>query len=136
MKTRSSLARTSCPNTLAGRLKTICATSLSLLLLLTLPAVMQAQFNYMTTNGTITITGYSGSGGAVTIPTTIAGLPVTAIGGVFDIWDNWYGAFYECTSLTSVTIPNTVISIGEQAFGWCSSLTSVYFQGNAPPQHC
>ncbi|MCD8001306.1 MAG: leucine-rich repeat protein [Oscillospiraceae bacterium] len=34
-------------------------------------------------------------------------------------------AFYECSSLTSVTIPNSVTSIGDRTFGWCSSLTSV-----------
>ena len=35
------------------------------------------------------------------------------------------GAFYECTSLTSVTIPNSVTSIGDYAFSGCSGLTSV-----------
>ena len=49
-----------------------------MLMLLALPAPVQAQFNYTTNNGTITITGYTGSGGAVTIPSTINGLPVTA----------------------------------------------------------
>ena len=34
-------------------------------------------------------------------------------------------AFYNCSSLTSVTIPNSVTSIGAYAFYWCSSLTSV-----------
>ena len=34
-------------------------------------------------------------------------------------------AFYDCTSLTSVTIPDSVISIGEAAFQNCTSLTSV-----------
>ena len=42
--------------------------------------------------------------------------PITSIG---------YTAFYECSNLTSVTIPNGVTSIGEYAFFYCSSLTNV-----------
>jgi hypothetical protein len=38
------------------------------------------------------------------------------------------GAFYGCTSLTSVTIPNGVTSIGEYTFQSCTSLTSVTFE--------
>ena len=34
-------------------------------------------------------------------------------------------AFYYCSSLTTITIPNSVTSIGESAFKGCSSLTSV-----------
>ena len=34
-------------------------------------------------------------------------------------------AFYGCSSLTSITIPNSVTSIGDHAFGNCSGLTSV-----------
>lgn len=34
-------------------------------------------------------------------------------------------AFFNSTSLTSVTIPNSVTSIGSQAFSYCSSLTSI-----------
>jgi hypothetical protein len=41
-------------------------------------------------------------------------------------------AFFNCFSLPSVTIPNSVTSIGVAAFRYCSSLTRVYFQGNAP----
>jgi hypothetical protein len=34
-------------------------------------------------------------------------------------------AFFSCSNLTSVTIPNSVTTIGDYAFSWCSSLTSV-----------
>ena len=34
-------------------------------------------------------------------------------------------AFYECSGLTSVTIPNSVTSIGNRAFQYCSGLTSI-----------
>jgi len=36
-------------------------------------------------------------------------------------------AFYYCTSLTSVTIPDSVTTIGAQAFRGCTSLTSITF---------
>jgi hypothetical protein len=87
-----------------------------MVLLLTLPAAVQAQFNYTTFNGTITITGYTGPGGAVVIPDTINGLPVTAIG---------IRAFAKLYNLTSVTIPNSVTSIETSAFASCTNLTSV-----------
>ncbi len=47
---------------------------------------------------------------------------VTIPGGVTSIGE---GAFCECTSLTSVTIPDSVTSIGEGAFIGCTCLTSV-----------
>jgi hypothetical protein len=76
---------------------------------------LEAQFNYTTTNGTITITGYTGPGSAVTIPSTINGLPVTSIGD---------SAFSGCR-LSSITIPSSVTSIGVWAFVNCGGLTSV-----------
>jgi hypothetical protein len=78
---------------------------------------------YITNNGTITIIGYAGFGGAVTIPTTIYGLPVTSIGT---------NAFAYNSSVTSVTIPNSVTNIGDAAFYLCTNLTTFYFQDDAP----
>lgn len=58
--------------------------------------------------------------GNITIPSVVndgtKDYTVTAIGD---------HAFYECTGLTSITIPEGVTSIGESAFYACSGLTSV-----------
>jgi hypothetical protein len=54
--------------------------------------------------------------GALAIPPTYDGKPVTRIGE---------NAFRDCSNLTSVTIPDNVTRIGEWAFEGCSSLTSV-----------
>ena len=78
MKTEASIARTACPKAMTTRLQAACACLW--LLVLALPVAVEAQFAYTTNNGTITITGYSGAGGSVTIPDTINGLPVTSIG--------------------------------------------------------
>ena len=76
--------------------------------------------NYTAVNGQITITGYSGSGGALIIPSSISvygvDLPVTSIGSL---------AFSYCRSLTSVTVPNTVTSIGSYVFYSCGNLIDV-----------
>src|SRR5688500_11455038 len=89
-----------------------------LLLVLAAPVALRGQdFNYTTNNGEITIVGYSGNiVGPVTIPDTIDGFPVRAIGN---------NAFANNGYPTSVTIPNSVVTIGSSAFHACSSLTSV-----------
>ena len=81
------------------------------------PAVVNpaCQFDCTTNNGTVTITGYSGSGGAVTIPGEINNLPVTGIG---------MRAFEGC-DLTSVTMGNSVTNIDPSAFVFCFSLTAI-----------
>ena len=86
------------------------------LLLLALPAVVQAQFTFATTNNAITITGYTGTNGTVVIPSTINGYPVTTIGSQ---------AFFSCTSLASVSISDGINSIESEAFTSCYSLTNV-----------
>jgi hypothetical protein len=90
---------------------------LVLLPVLLASAEVQAEdFTYITNNGTILITGYTGAGGAVVIPSSVSGLPVTGIG-------DW--AFDALTSVTSVTLPNTVTSIGVATFNACSNLTGI-----------
>lgn len=83
--------------------------------LLALPAVAQAQLTYTTNNGAITITGYIGNPTVLNIPSSTNGYPVTCIGD---------DAFYD-SSLTSVTIPNSITNIGEGAFEDCDSLTAI-----------
>ena len=67
-------------------------------------------------DGTVEITDYNGSAKTVDIPEKINGKSVTSIGNC---------AFRYCTSLKSITIPNSVIEIGSSAFSGCSSLTSI-----------
>lgn len=96
-------------------------------------------FTFTTNSAAITITGYTGTGGAVTIPDTINSYPVTTIANnaffnqtslssvligtnVTTIGDF---AFAECYGLSSVTIPNSVTNIGTDAFTFCFSLSSI-----------
>ena len=61
MKAKSAVVGTISPNTVATCFRTACVSRiLPMLLFLALPAAVQAQFNYTTNNGTITITGYTG----------------------------------------------------------------------------
>src|SRR5271156_3463059 len=106
MKTKIFHERITCPKTVAPRLTSSCTEKLAtVLLFLTLPVLAQAQFSYEVTNGSITLTLYTGSGGAVTIPSEINNLPVTSIGTA---------AFYKCYSLTDVTIPDSITTIGNE----------------------
>ncbi len=111
-------------------------------LLLALPAVLQAQFTFTTNNGDITITGYTGTNLSVTIPDTINGLPVTAIGNLAlvespsltsitigtNVTSIGYEAFYLC-AFTNLTIPEGVVSIGDRAFYYCTSLNDINIPG-------
>jgi len=100
-------------------------------------------WTYTVSNNQATITGYTGAGGAVTIPTSVNGLPVVKVGNEYSPVFGWGNssvtlitipdsvtsigdaAFYSCVGLTSVTIGNSVASIGLSAFYGCTSLASV-----------
>jgi hypothetical protein len=105
---------------------------------LVLPGITQAQYTVTTNDGAITITGYTGGGGAVAIPALIDGHPVVAIGqdafaftevaGVTmpdSVTSIGYGAFSTCTNLSAVTLPNSITNIAQYAFFRCSALVNV-----------
>jgi BspA type Leucine rich repeat region (6 copies) len=119
---------------------------LSLVILTTPLAANSQQFgdlSYTSDGLAITITGSTGSNGPVTIPESIIGLPVSAIGDNAFATSSLTGvtipgsvisigssAFYKCTNLTGITIANGVTKIGRTAFSYCSSLTNVFLPGS------
>jgi hypothetical protein len=102
------------------------------------------EWTYSVQNNQATITGYTGSGGALTIPREVNGITVVTVGSdwppVFSLPNSntvisinipdsvtsiGQNAFNNCTSLTSITIPNSVGTIGNSAFIGCNSLISI-----------
>ncbi len=111
-------------------------------------------WTYTVVDGSASVGGGSSSStavskstsGAITIPSRLGGYTVTSIvsyafygcsgltsvmipDGVTSIGNY---AFRNCSGLTSVTIPDSVTSIGSSAFYGCSKLTSVKFCGDEP----
>ena len=80
------------------------------------PKAKQAEVTYQGDNSW----DYNEYSGSITLPATVTyngvAYSVTSIG-------DW--AFLDCSSLTSITIPEGVTSIGWNAFSGCSSLTAI-----------
>ena len=85
------------------------------------PAVQDAanaplfDFEFTLDNTAVIVTRYNGTAADVTIPSRYKGKPVTAIE---------HAAFFN-SAVTSVTIPDSVTSIDDNAFGFCSQLTNI-----------
>lgn len=103
-------------------------------------AVPAQNLTYVITNSTVIITGPRCPDAVVEVPNEINGLPVTAIGlSAFtahcgtpmsvtlpdSLTSIGEGAFGGCANLTNLTMPNSVTSIGSHAFDGCSRLPSV-----------
>ena len=103
-------------------------------------AATSGYYTYKVSGSTATITDVNTNiMGTVSIPSTLGGYPVTAIGnnafegceyittltipsGVKSVGNY---AFAGCGTMTKITLPSTVQSIGTSAFAGCSSLSSV-----------
>ena len=73
-----------------------------------------------TTGNNVEVSAPWSISGALVIPST-----VTYNGVTYNVTGIGINAFYQCSGLTSVDIPNSVTSIGYHAFQNCSSLTSI-----------
>lgn len=91
-------------------------------------------------DGTVSVDAYIGTlSGAITVPSSILGYTVTAIGGsAFSgktgitaitipegVTNIPSGAFAGCSSLASVSLPSTLKTVGEAAFIYCDALLNV-----------
>ncbi len=70
--------------------------------------------------------GYTMPTGSLIIPSTVTHGGTTYAVKVIDTM-----AFYGCRGLTSVTIPNSIISMESNALGWCDSLYVVNFNADS-----
>ena len=95
-------------------------------------------FTYISTNDSITITGYTGTDGSPSIPAIIDFLPVTTIGKNTFVYSSitnmtvpYYirtiedGAFFGCRSLVGVAIGTGVTNIGLKVFEYCPRLSEI-----------
>lgn len=111
---------------------------------------MPQYYTYTTNTGNISITGLTTAGAAestLSIPATIDGFPVTAIAnnafkgesGLTSVFlpDGLLTigkfAFQNCSGLQSITIPAGVTTIGNKAFNSCTALTNVIANPAVPP---
>jgi len=83
-------------------------------------AAQSGDYTYTIANGSAAVTAYTGTGGAITIPSSLGGCAVTSIGP--SAFNNAAGLLVK-----SVVIPDGVTSIGSYAFEGCSALTSIKF---------
>ena len=105
---------------------------------------LRVDLNVTEEGTTISINYYCGTSKELTIPSTIGGIPVTAINnyaisssdeltniiiseGIISIGDC---GFSNCENLNNIILPESITSIGDEAFRNCELLTSIKFPKN------
>ena len=83
-------------------------------------------YNLISEDNVAEVTSGTKYSGSITIPATVTYESVS-----YSVTSIEEDAFYYCSSLTSITIPESVTSIGIYAFGECSSLTYITIPENS-----
>lgn len=78
--------------------------------------VTEDGLQYVVEDNVVTIEGYKGDSSDIEIPSEIDGYPVTSIGDEVFVF----------TNISSITIPESVTSIGYGAFSYCYELTEIF----------
>ena len=77
---------------------------------------VEDNFSLTLTGNTYAITAYIGNLTKVRVPSTYQGKQIVSIGT---------RAFYDCSKIIEVSLPDTINEIGEEAFGYCTSLKKI-----------
>lgn len=75
-----------------------------------------ADFSFSPSGNGYALTGYSGTDTEVTVPAEYMGKAVMIIDS---------RAFYDCSFITKIMLPDTIKEIGNSAFGYCTSLQTI-----------
>ena len=75
-----------------------------------------ADFSFILSGNGYALTGYSGTDTEVVVPAEYMGKAVTVINS---------RAFYDCSFITKISLPNTIKEIGNSAFGYCTALKTI-----------
>ncbi|MBQ5995561.1 MAG: leucine-rich repeat protein [Clostridia bacterium] len=91
-------------------------------------AYTSGDWEYTVSNGKATVTRYKGNASDVTIPSKLDGYNVSVIGS---------NAFYGCSSVISVTIPDSITKTEKDIFKNCKSLKNVilYYKQSIEGSH-
>lgn len=86
-------------------------------------AEFSGDWTYEKTDGKAVITGYSGSGGIVSIPGSLDGLTVNALDEFIFVGND---------TITGAAVPASVTSISPYAFNYCKNLTALTVDSGNP----